>query len=151
MRWLDDEKLRALTLAGRVDASANHAKWKEREARAWNGTPEVVGTTEPVKSPDLYPLVGLCKWARVPEPVPEYRFHPHRRWRFDYAFPLQMLAVEIEGGLWTNGRHSRGKGAIADIEKYSEAAILGWRIVYATPDELTNGTCIDRVVRALAA
>ncbi len=82
---------------------------------------------------------------------PEYRFHPTRRWRFDWAFPEAKLALEIEGGQWVQGRHNRGAGQIADLAKYSEAAILGWRIVYATPAEVKSGVALDRVMRALGA
>lgn len=81
----------------------------------------------------------------------EWQFHPTRRWRFDWAFPEAKLALEIEGGQWVNGRHNRAAGQIADLAKYSEAAILGWRIVYATPAEVENGTALDRVLRALNA
>jgi len=97
----------------------------------------------------LYPLVNLCRLAKITEPVPEYRFHPLRKWRFDYAWPAHMLAMEIDGGVWTQGRHSRGAGKIADMEKLSEAAILGWRVLYAVPDDLKNGLALDRVMRAL--
>ena len=99
------------------------------------------------------PMVGLCRAAGLAEPVPEWMFAKGigRRWRFDYAFPLQMVALEIEGGLWVNGRHSRGSGQIADLEKYSEAAIMGWRVLYATPDEVRSGVALDRVRRALGA
>jgi hypothetical protein len=97
----------------------------------------------------LYPLVTLCRSMKLAEPTPEFRFHPTRKFRFDYAWPLHMLALEVEGGLWTNGRHSRGSGQLADLEKYSEAAILGWRLLYCTPDQLRNGVALDRIVRAL--
>lgn len=86
--------------------------------------------------PTIYPVVLLCRNAGIPEPVPEYRFHALRRWRFDYAWPLHKLALEIEGGIWTQGRHTRGSGAVADLEKYSEAALLGWRILYVQPRDL---------------
>ncbi len=79
----------------------------------------------------------------------EWEFHPVRKWRMDWAFPEAKLALEIEGGQWVNGRHNRAAGQIADLAKYSEAAILGWRIVYATPAEVKNGTALDRVRRAL--
>lgn len=68
----------------------------------------------------------------IPEPEVEYRFHPHRQWRFDFAWPAQMFAVEIEGGLYKGGRHQSLKGFIADCEKYEEAMILGWT-VYRVP------------------
>lgn len=89
-----------------------------------------------VSSPPIYPLVTLCRQAGLPEPVPEYRFHPTRRWRFDYAWPLRHLALEIEGGIWTQGRHTRGAGAVADLQKYSEAALGGWRLLYVQPRDL---------------
>lgn len=110
------------------------------------------GGVVPVPIPSAaapYPLVSLCRAMRLPEPVPEYAFCSYRKWRADYAWPLHMLLLEVEGGIWTQGRHTRGKGALADLEKYSEAAILGWRIIYCTPDDLmTLG--IDRVRKALA-
>ena len=69
-------------------------------------------------------------------PELEFKFHPKRRWRFDLALPQHMVAIEIEGGVWTNGRHVRGKGFLSDIEKYNEAAVLGWRVLRFTPDML---------------
>ena len=94
-------------------------------------------------------LQRLFRVADVPAPVVEYRFAPPRRWRFDAAWPEQMVALEIEGGAFTHGRHVRGSGYLADLEKYSEAAILGWCVVRCTPGTLvTQG--VDRVLRALA-
>ena len=80
-------------------------------------------------------------------PMPEYLFHPKRRWRFDYAFPDKMLAVEIEGGV--NGRHQRIAGFTGDCVKYSEAAILGWRVIRATTAQVMSGQAIEWVRRAL--
>lgn len=61
--------------------------------------------------------------------VREYRFHPKRRWRFDYAIPSHKIAIEIEGGVWTYGRHNRARGYLADMEKYNEATRLGWQLL----------------------
>lgn len=33
-----------------------------------------------------------------PEFVREHRFHPTRRWRFDFAWPDEKVALEVEGG-----------------------------------------------------
>ncbi len=60
---------------------------------------------------------------------PEYRFHPTRRWRFDFAHRPTRVAVELEGGVWTGGRHNRAGGFIADCEKYNEAAARGWLVI----------------------
>lgn len=67
--------------------------------------------------------------------VAEHRFHPTRRWRFDYALPEAKVAIEIDGGVWTYGRHNRAAGYIADMEKLNEAARLGWRVLRYTTDE----------------
>ena len=73
--------------------------------------------------------------AHFPEAVPEYRFHPTRRWRFDFAFVDSRLAVEIEGAVYAQGRHTRGSGYRADLAKYNAAALLGWAVLrYSTTD-----------------
>jgi hypothetical protein len=51
-----------------------------------------------------------------------------KNWRFDFAWPELMFAVEVEGGQWTGGRHTRGKGFTEDIEKYHHAMRLGWTV-----------------------
>jgi hypothetical protein len=65
-------------------------------------------------------LFWQIRAAGLPYPIREFRFHPERRWRFDYAWPGAWLAVEVEGGVWTRGRHLRGAGFIRDCEKYAE-------------------------------
>lgn len=67
----------------------------------------------------------------------EYRFHPKRKWRFDYAVPAMKIAIEIEGGLWVSGRHNRPVSMIKDFEKYNEAAMCGWRLLRYTPQQLS--------------
>jgi len=78
----------------------------------------------------------------------EYRFAPPRRWRFDFAF-VGQVAVEIQGGTWSGGRHVRGKGYEADCEKRNEATLLGWRVLYFTPRMVADGTAIATLERAL--
>ena len=78
----------------------------------------------------------------------EYRFHPTRKWRFDFALE-NLIAVEVEGGIWTQGRHTRGSGFLKDCEKYGEAAILGWRVFRFPPEMIKDGTALDMVKRAL--
>lgn len=80
---------------------------------------------------------------RLPEPAREYKFHPTRRWRLDFAWPSKMVGVEIEGGVWTGGRHSTGTGFTADCEKYAEALCRGWRILRVTGDQVQSGQAID--------
>lgn len=77
------------------------------------------------------------------EVVREHRFHATRLWRFDYAVPAYKIALEVEGGVWSGGRHTSPKGFLADMEKYNAAALLGWVVVRTTPDRLlTEGVQI---------
>lgn len=81
--------------------------------------------------------------------VREYRFHPTRKWRFDFAHPEQKLAVEIEGAIWTQGRHTRGSGFKADMEKYNEAALLGWKVLRFDGEAVRKGLAIEMVSRTI--
>jgi len=74
----------------------------------------------------------------APEPEREYRFHPTRRWRLDFAWPEHKTAVECEGGLYVRGRHVRGSGYEDDCEKYNEATALGWRVFRVTAGMLEH-------------
>ena len=67
--------------------------------------------------------------------VTEHKFHLTRKWRFDYANVEKKIAIEIEGGVWVAGRHTRGKGYINDLEKYNQAQLLGWRVFRYTPSQ----------------
>ena len=92
-------------------------------------------------------FVLLCAAAGYPDPDREYRF-TDRRWRFDFAWPDRLLAVEIEGGVWTNGRHSRGAGFISDCEKYNAAALQGWMVLRFTGEHLHNGYAMETLAKA---
>ena len=72
-----------------------------------------------------------------PELEKEFRFHPVRKWRADFAHLASRTLIEIAGGIYVNGRHNRGAGFAADLEKYLEAALAGWRVVRLGPNEPT--------------
>ena len=73
-----------------------------------------------------------------PQLEKEFRFHPFRRWRADFAHLPSRTLIEIEGGIYVHGRHNRGAGFAADLEKYLEASLAGWRVVRLGPNELTT-------------
>lgn len=79
----------------------------------------------------------------------EYRFHDKRRWRADFAQVEARVLIEVEGGIWVNGRHNRAAGFNADLEKYLEAGLLGWRVFRLGPDQITieNVALLERQVR----
>ena len=72
--------------------------------------------------------------------VPEHRFHPTRRWRFDRAWPDAKFAVEIEGLVGgSGGRHQRIDGFRQDCEKYLAALMLGWTVVRVPQSWIAKG------------
>src|SRR5262249_54327951 len=85
----------------------------------------------------------------LPEPIAEYAFHPTRKWRFDYAWPAWSIAVEIEGGTWSGGRHTRGKGYAEDARKYNAAAEAGWRVFRFTTEMVLTGEALSVLERVL--
>jgi len=74
-------------------------------------------------------LVSLIQQELRRQAVTEYQFAPPRRWRFDVAIPNEKIAIELEGGIFTGGRHTRGVGFLNDMEKYNAATALGWRVL----------------------
>jgi len=90
------------------------------------------------------------KGAKLPDYDLEHTFHGTRRWRFDFAFVAQKVALEIEGGTWTHGAHVRGKHYESDVCKYNEAALLGWTVIRATSDMVNDGRALGFLERALA-
>ena len=68
----------------------------------------------------------------------EYKFLPDRKFRLDFAHVKTLVAVECDGGTWTQGRHSTGKGFTNDCIKINLAILAGWRVFRLTSDMLTN-------------
>ena len=82
-------------------------------------------------------------------PVFEHKFHHVRRWRFDLAWPDEKVALEVQGGIWTNGRHSRGAALLNEWEKLNTAAGLGWRMLYCQPKDLCKKETVEYIRAAL--
>ena len=86
----------------------------------------------------------------IPLPAVEYRFAaPARQWRFDYAWIEQHVALEVDGGTWVRGRHSRGGGQQGDMEKGNAAVLLGWRVLHYTPQQMRDCAYMDDLARLL--
>ena len=94
-------------------------------------------------------LYHQIKLVGLPLPEREYRFAPPRRFRADFAYPDKKLLIEVEGGVWTRGRHTRGSGYSADVEKYNLATINGWRLLRFTGDMIKTGEAINTIEKVL--
>lgn len=81
--------------------------------------------------------------------IREYKFHPNRKWAFDFALACGKSDVlggrrlkvgfEIDGGVYSRGRHTRGAGYEEDIRKYTEAMILGWQVIRFSTGMVDSG------------
>ena len=81
----------------------------------------------------------LAQLVGFPDPATELLFHPKRKWRFDYAWEEQKLALEVHGGIHSGGRHTRGRGFVEDRAKMNEATLLGWTVLEVTPEHIKSG------------
>lgn len=97
---------------------------------------------------------GVTGWKE------EHYFHTRRKWRFDFAWPELKIAVEIHGGTYVPkhqlderrqgaGAHSRGAHQRRDFEKWSEAAILGWRVLHGDTKDVRKSSLVEKVTRLL--
>lgn len=88
---------------------------------------------------------SLMGSMNIPNPQTEYVFHQTRKWRFDYCWPEKKIALEVEGGVFVGGRHTSGPGFMADMEKYNQAVVYGWKIIRTTPNELLKTGTADLI------
>jgi very-short-patch-repair endonuclease len=86
----------------------------------------------------------------IPSPKMEYQFLRTRKFRFDFAWLDHKLAVEIEGGVWISGRHTRGHGYISDMEKYNLATKDGWRVLRFTPKQIKELETYEMIKECLS-
>ena len=96
--------------------------------------------------PKITPKDMFSIWVEKELGIPcekEHKFHPVRKWRFDFAIPEHKIAIEIDGGVWNYGRHNRAQGYIADMKKFNAAASLGWIVLKFTPDEQYSRATFD--------
>ncbi len=75
----------------------------------------------------------------------EFEFHPKRKWRADFHLVGKKILVEVEGAIWSGGRHTRGKGYIGDMEKYNAATMLGYQVIRFSTDQVKSGLAIQQI------
>lgn len=114
----------------------------------------------PSKLEETLALQIRCE--KLPLPHREYRFAAHhvglgvgikdrlarndlQDWKFDFAYPDIKLAIECEGGLYSDGRHVRGKGYEDDLEKYNAALILGWQVYRCSNRLIKSAVAVQQI------
>ena len=99
----------------------------------------VVNKVKKAQQVDTLHSKVLAQLVGFPDPTTELMFHPKRKWRFDYAWPPRMIALEVHGGIHSGGRHTRGRGFVEDRAKMNEATLLGWTVLEVTPEHIKSG------------
>lgn len=94
-------------------------------------------------------LILEIRSRKLPIPVREYQGIPGRKFRYDLAWPAKKLALEVQGGVFSGGRHTRGIGYTADCEKLNLTVLNGWRMLWVTPAHIRDGKAIRWVEQAL--
>ncbi|RSB52604.1 DUF559 domain-containing protein [Acinetobacter soli] len=80
---------------------------------------------------------------------PEYRFHTKRKWRADFWITGTKILIEVEGGIWSGGRHTRGKGYIGDMEKYNAAAMMGFTVLRFSTAQVKSGLAVQQIEKMI--
>ncbi|ENV34529.1 hypothetical protein L289_2642 [Acinetobacter gerneri DSM 14967 = CIP 107464 = MTCC 9824] len=80
----------------------------------------------------------------------EFQFNKGRKWRADFYLVGTNILIEVEGGIWSNGRHTRGKGYLGDMEKYNSATMLGYSVYRYSTEQVKSGKAIEEIRRLLA-
>lgn len=95
----------------------------------------------------VVPFMDQCG---LPVPVIEYRFHEQRKWRFDFAWLRSRVALEVQGGIFSGGRHVQGAALVKEYEKLNAAAAAGWRVMFCQPGQLQRVEFMREIAAALA-
>lgn len=79
-------------------------------------------------------LYGQIGWIKLELPTQQYKFCATRKWKADFAWVEKRIILEVEGGIWIKGRHTRGSGFVKDCEKYNWATLHGWKVFRVPAD-----------------
>lgn len=90
-----------------------------------------------------------CEWIKCKRCRGEGVRREGRRWALDFAWPMELVACEVDGGGWQRGRHHRPEGFRADCEKLNTALCAGWLVLRVTPEQVRSGEAVEWIEQAL--
>ena len=82
--------------------------------------------------------------------IKEYQFAPNRKFRMDYYGEWNGIkfCVELEGGIYVRGRHTRPSGFLRDMEKYNLAAQHGI-FVFRVPSHNISAEWLSPIIKSI--
>jgi hypothetical protein len=90
-----------------------------------------------------------CRRRSLPRPTVEFQFVAFRAWKLDVAWPELLVGVDIQGGAFKGGHHSRGPGMRDDFEKLAHAVMRNWRVLLMMPEQVKAETGLFWIERTL--
>jgi len=75
----------------------------------------------------------------------EFKFHHKRKWKADFHITGKHILVEVEGGIWSGGRHTRAKGYLGDLEKYNTATMMGYQVIRFSTEQVMSGLAVQQI------
>ncbi len=89
-------------------------------------------------------LLWQIKQYGLTPPISQYLFAMtlKRQWRWDFAWTSEFLALEVQGGIWTRGAHGHPEDILRNMLKHNDAALLGWRWLQFTPEQVKDGSAV---------
>lgn len=129
-------------------SSISIADYKAKYAKPRRSKRRVSVKKERVASEGEATLVQHLKTYNI-EFQTEFKFNLERKWRADFHLVGKMILIEVEGGIWSNGRHTRGKGYLGDMKKYNSAQELGYSVYRYSTEQVKSGKAIDEIRRLI--
>ena len=126
---------------------------------ALNADLAVAAPTIATKPPEKSPLAEKFEqlWAVIDGPayVTELQVVEDRKFRFDYAWPEEWVALELQGGIYLAGKggHVAPKRFQNDCDKFNRAVCAGWRPCKLATGQVTpeNLLLIKNLILAMRA
>lgn len=95
-----------------------------------------------------YKFEAIWRLLDGPPLETEFKFHDERQWRNDYLHRPTKTIIELDGGVYSGGRHVRPKGFIDDCVKLNEATMLGYFLI-RIPTGFATEHYIGRIIQHL--
>ena len=125
-------------------SSISVAEYKKLSGKPRRTKRRVVVKKERVVSEGEAKLAQHLKSYKI-EFQTEFQFNPERKWRADFYILGSKVLIEVEGGIWSNGRHTRGKGYLGDLEKYNAATMMGYQVIRFSTEQVKSGKAIEQI------
>ena len=127
-------------------SSMSTAEYKKLSGKPRRTKRRVVVKKERVISEGEAKLAQHLKSYKI-EFQTEFQFNPERKWRADFYILGSKVLIEVEGGIWSNGRHTRAQGYLGDMEKYNSAQELGYSVYRYSTEQVKSGKAIEDIRR----